>query len=477
MRPTRAWMSLLLVMALILSTSGLAMANGKAGAAPKHGTIDPFALHLTALKGPTQTDLTLSVSSIVAGYTVPDSLRHVQLKSFDAAGELVYTKNHMNLASPGGQASMVLTDVERHQTLKTQVRVRTAQTVSEKILDARVTVLLRPDLTFDGISAPEQVMPNANFAVTATIKELNGDVGTDAKVTIYNGATVLDVADISVNSGGTATAAFLLALADVGSHTLRAVISDASVAEYDTSNNETTFTVEVGGSTATKSMQYWMQYQHLKNYEYHYEGWIGMDTSGPADEFQHHYETSEWFQLGAWTSDFFAPQGALSFQVATESGSVMDLQVNLPTINYNTYWDSYYGQNVTYGNAWVHDAASNTTIGFHTNSIWGSQVWLYRSAGDVTYSYRWRDYYGGYYESSDSYSWGDVFWGAESAIHLDFAIPADNGEVYGGSASLTLQPYSYAWDDWYQDYYYTYTYHYWGSYDYVYGYGDGETQL
>lgn len=246
------------------------VAAAAAPASKANGAKDPYNLSLTALKGQEQTDLYISVSPKEIGFTAPESLKKVQLKSFSTDGVHEYTHNSFDIASPSGVAAIALKDVDRYQVLETKVAVKNAQTVSEKNLSGSVTVLLRPDLSFKEVTAPEQAKVNVPFTVNAALKESNLDVGASAKVTILNGDQVLDVANgVIVEKGGSKSVAFALQLAEAGDYNLRAVISDVAPADYNNANNEASFSVQVVDSL--KSVSYQSNYSYDADNEYHYQ--------------------------------------------------------------------------------------------------------------------------------------------------------------------------------------------------------------
>jgi hypothetical protein len=211
-----------MAMTLLLSFTSIAGATG-------NGTVDPYALGLQALQAKDgTTDLYVNVTPQLSGYTAPDSLKKVQLKSYDLNGKLVYTRNYNGgVASPNGQADIILNDVKRYQPLNTEVLVQNVQTKDTKVLCAETKVLFRPDLTVDKITSPAKVHKNESFAVSSIIKELNGDVGAKATIQILNGTNVLDTADgVLVNAGAQQMANFMLKLTEVGTYTLTAKISN-----------------------------------------------------------------------------------------------------------------------------------------------------------------------------------------------------------------------------------------------------------
>lgn len=449
----RVFSALVIVLSLLLTVSGLATA-APSPSAPANGTVKPFGLGATALQDKSGlTDLYLGVTSNNAGYPVPQSLQKVQLKSYKPDGKLAYTKNFQNTPAPGGRADIQLTDVTRYQPLKTQVNVKTAQTVNEEILEAQAMVLLRPDLTVEHVSAPAEVYPNTAFPVNVLIKELNGDVGATSTVRILNGATVLDsVANVNTAAGSNAAMALALNLATEGTYTLTVRIGDVVPGDYDTTNNEATFTVKV--VQPYKTVQYSSYYDSWeRSYNYDRTYWYG----GAGDSY-HQEEAYESFSVWTSTPDQYDLAGTLTLKLTSETGATTDLSLTGLTVGFqyrpeiNGYVQIYQGP-------------------------WGTQLNLWSYSGRWMYSQNWYDWYGsgGY---SYGYSYGMPILGARQQLSVLIDLPSTNSTHYGGNYTLSLQGWNNTWDyqyyDWWDWWYGGWT-HYWGTDAYSYGYGGGTT--
>jgi len=443
-----------LAVSLVLTFSAAASA---APASKANGTVDPYNLSLTALKGQEQTDLYISVSPKEAGFTAPDSLKKVQLKSFSTDGEHEYTHNSFDIASPTGEAVISLSDVDRYQVLETKVAVKNAQTVSEKNLSGKVTVLLRPDLSFEEVTAPEQTKVNVPFTVNAVLKESNLDVGASAKVTILNGDQVLDVANgVVVEKGGSKSVAFALQLSEVGDYNLRAVISDVVPTDYNNANNEASFPVQVIDSL--QSVTYSSSYNYEEDYDYHYQEF---DWNGNLSRDYHAANTYENFSLYATTSDVFDPAGEFKINLTDEDGNTQ--AITLTGLQYQ-HWSQYYGYNAYYG----YDATSNLNV-YVYQYPWGTDIHVHKSAGNYQYS---ENYYGYYYTDSGSYG---AILGAKQELSVHFELPTTTGSAYGGSYEIPLAYYPSTWENYYNNYWYYYSYKYWGSSNLYSGYSSGVT--
>jgi hypothetical protein len=435
-------LSILMAFALMLAFTSVAGAAG-------NGTVDPYSLGLQALQAKDGiTDLYVNVKPTLDGYSAPNSFKKVQLKSYDVNGKLAYTRNYNgDVAAPNGQADIKLDDVKRYQPLNTEVLVQNGQTKDTKVLRAETKVQFRPDLAVDKITSPAKVHKNESFAVSSIINELNGDVGAKATIQILNGTNALDTAEgVLVNAGAQQMANFMLKLSEVGTYTLTAKISNVTPGDYDDSNNEKTFTVEVIDDN--KSVSYWSDYTYYKDYNYNYES--SYDNS-------HQSGSYEYFSVGTWTPDKVDPA---SFKLTLTSETGNKVEAKLPDLYKYSNWGDY---SQFYG----YDQNTNTNIwGYSTP--WGTQTYAGHYAGH--YSYNWQSYWG---SGAYSYDYGQLL-KAEKSVDVNLDLLSANGTHYGGNYSIALTPYSASWDYW-SDWWYWYNYHYWGNYTYYSGYNSGVT--
>jgi hypothetical protein len=435
-------------MIMALSMSGPV----SAGSAPAYGTVKPFNLGLQALMAKSGvTDLYLNVTSRDNAVAVPSSLNKIQLKSYQSDGKLAYTRNLMNTSSPGGQAAVPLTDVTRYQPLKTQVNVKTSQTVNEEILEATTKVLYRPDLTVDKISAPSEAYTNAAFPVNVTVKELNGDIGATSTVRILNGAATLDtVGSLNVPAGSSAGAAFMLTLSTPGTYTLTVDIGNVVPGDYDYANNQATFTVTVVNPNKPVSYySYYNQGTYSSNYD-------RTDWSGGLIESYRNSGRFENFYVGAFTSDAFTPAGTLDVTLKSETGATKSL--HLTGIS---------------NNSWQYFPDSNSYIWTSSSPGWGTSFNLYSDSGQWTYSSNWYGYF-----STSSSTYGLPIMGAQQTVSVLLDMPSTDGTHYGGNYAINLNHYPYSWDYQYNDWWYWWwggQIHEWGFNDQYSGWSSGTT--
>lgn len=230
------------VLVSLAASTGAASANNQD---PCPSSVDtPYSMRLQALTGPAGADLSVSIAA-ASGCAVPEVLKKVQLKTYDADGSLVRTQNLTDVAAPGGVAREIpLGDVPRGRRLDVDVLVQTGTPERTYPLRGTTNTLLRPDLVVERIDAPPQTLVGRPVSISAVIAERNGDVGAtgDVSLSAIPGATQ----PIDVPAGGHVAIRF----ADVtfGSPVpvdVTVAVSGVTPTETDSTNNTRTATVDV----------------------------------------------------------------------------------------------------------------------------------------------------------------------------------------------------------------------------------------
>jgi len=384
------------------------------------GSQTPYSLQIQALEGPTYTDLYVNTSPTTAGITALNSLKKVQLKTFDKNGNLVYTRNYNNgVAAPNGSADIQLTDVSRHQPLQTEVLVQNDQTTNTQVLKAQGIVLLRPELSLDQVDTMSTAYVNTPFDVSTIIKELNGDVGANFTVQLLNGNDVIDEAqNVQVAAGGTQPVAFALKFSQPGTYTLRALISNVQPGEYDTKYNEKDFTIQViqPNKTVTYTSSYFSgDYSYTSDSNGYYYGNTHVS----------HTESYDDFSLSAQTPDIFTPAGTFMLNLHDSTGATFhELFTNVHIYSYGAGYDYYVAyDSTTGGRLWITQSPSGTNFVYTQHG------------GNYTYSQNYYGWYGNY--GSNSYSYGTLFQ-AHGQLAAHFEFPSSSDVIYGGNYTMNL---------------------------------------
>jgi len=211
----------------------------------------PYSLSVQALLGGRHTDIYLRVASDTA--RLPDTLDKVQLKAFSPEGEHVSTENVFDVPLNGGVAVLGRAGFARGDLVEVKAHAKDG---SQNELVANTHVALRPDLKVE-LAAPETVVRKQTFSVSVSVKEIGGDTGASAAVSVYDGLDLLATRPVEIGAGGHADVPFELKLAlptcpttsaDAswcGSHTLTAIVSDAHPNEFDTTNDSDDAPIDV----------------------------------------------------------------------------------------------------------------------------------------------------------------------------------------------------------------------------------------
>jgi gamma-glutamyltranspeptidase/glutathione hydrolase len=218
-----------LVLASLALAASIAALGSFASGAGAAGS-DPYSLRAQALLSSTQTDLTLRVD----GPELPAVLEKVQVKAWPAGSDEAETRNFFGVVLEGGVATLHLTGRQRGELLQIRAHVKDGP---QHNLETETTVKRRPDLTVTRIDVPADIVRTHPFDVTVTVAEVGGDVGATALLELFDGLTRIAASDVTVPADGTAETSFRIALARPGDHTLEALVSSSTPAEWDEASN------------------------------------------------------------------------------------------------------------------------------------------------------------------------------------------------------------------------------------------------
>jgi len=432
-------------------------AQGKKDKAP--GKIDAYSISATAVKGQSTTDLCVAIQTTDGiNYPIPGSLKKLQVKILNEEGDVVFIKNLSAVHVTDGKVCMTVPELQALMPVEVQVHIKTAKTVDEEVLRAKTRVLLRPDLIVNMVQAPAQVAPNAPFNIEAVIREVNMHLGATANVSLWEGETVLATATgIVVGAGSQVSVLFQgVNFAELGTHDLTIKISDAIPDEYNTENNDNSFSVVVADvQPASYYLQYYLYKNYHSTYSYYDCGW-GYTQTFDGDQGQWYYSASI----------SFAPAGtidSIKFESRSADGTLSQIYfyglASYYSDGYYTYYDLYKGDadgSYSFGNLYVDNA----------NSF--SSLYIYKFAGDYFYVTNYTD------GSTYQYDQHSQQMNLQDFLEMRFLL-ADDGQQAGGGASVDVIPPqlisgSYGYDD---GYCYRYSNVY--SYEFSSNYSSGTT--
>ena len=178
-----------------------------------------------ALKGPAVTDLTIYMPSGVT------DAKKIQIKAYYTNGTIKFTRNYGSTPSVNGIIALQFNDLDRQERL--DIRIQTSQ----GWLETSTIVLLRPDLLVFLASAEKNVLVGDTLPVNVSIREIKGDTGAGAEVSLHIGETLFDTVKVNLTAGGTANATLSTAFMSRGLQNLSIKIKNSIPAEYDETNN------------------------------------------------------------------------------------------------------------------------------------------------------------------------------------------------------------------------------------------------
>lgn len=449
-----------------------------AKAAPAKGTVKPFELVVEALQDVNQvTDVTVTTKVILPGFSAPGLAKHIQLKSFDTAGELRWTKNEQNVGLSASGASSTARfqyrDMLRRQPVQVREQIQNAQTGNTEVLEAKGGVQLRPDVAVQEVTVPPQVRVGQLFNIPVNVAELNGDLGATTNVVLRQGGQTLDHANgVVVGALGAVGVVFTAKFDQAGTYDLTVVAQDVVPGDYDGRNNSKTVSVVV--TAGVQAVPFWLDYysyDHRNNYSYSYWGYWwdysygngGFQYYDYADRYQYLQE-----QLYLPGNSISFPVDRVSFEIATDNVPRLAVEMNnIPS--YYDYNDGCYsnaaGSVSTAEGVYVYlQHYSDCNSGYAYSYAYAQQYAQQYNYFSYYYYYYWGpdySYFYGPYTSFYNYSYG-TFIPATNRVDTRFIVE-DGGQSYGGNASIESifnYNYDYNWSDYYgwQNYHYSQSY-------------------
>jgi hypothetical protein len=327
------------VVLLFVLVEGLS-AQGKKGKPP--GKIEPYSGSVTALNGPSTTDVSVSIQTQNdVSYPIPQTLKKLQLKILNDSGDIVYLRNFREVPVTGNQVNVSVDDLQPLMPVQIQAHIQTSNTVDEEVLKAGCTVLLRPDLVVDTVRAPASVHVSAPFDVEVVVGEVLTHSGATASVSLCEGETVIATATgILVHAGDQVSVLFEgIQFSDAGTHSLKARVHDAVPGEYDTGNNEAAFSVEVVNPMVAVwyNLSYASKRNHSRNYTY-------TSTCGSYQQeiLNDNYDDLRYSASFAPSGPIPSPIDSIAVQILSNNGTVLNATVaNIAPASSNESYDYY----------------------------------------------------------------------------------------------------------------------------------------
>lgn len=218
--------------------SGVGNATGRSGAA----TMTARAL----LGKDGNTTIELTTGTLDSLTTPPGSFDRVQFKPFSGTGNLLYTQN-FTPASSTGYFSFTSPSLYRSEQVQLQGNISGVDQSRTDVVTVVETVKLRPDLAVTHVQLPPTGIVNQMVNISATVTELNGDAGANATCQLLVDDSLADATPqpIWVDAGDSVSCAFSYRFATAGTHNIEVVAANVTPADWDTSNNSATGSINI----------------------------------------------------------------------------------------------------------------------------------------------------------------------------------------------------------------------------------------
>ncbi|HYK01252.1 MAG TPA: hypothetical protein VE974_05815 [Thermoanaerobaculia bacterium] len=155
-----------------------------------------------------------------------------------------------------GTYAVTLKSVNRGQAIDVLAHVSGIDGRRTDIVSVSETAKLRPDLHVTAINAPGTAIVGSPALISASVRELNGDVGARADCTLrVNGAVIGSAPRIWVNAGGAVSCSFLHTFNTAGNAAIEVLLRNVDPGDYDNSNNALQGSVKVAAHEL--GMQRW----------------------------------------------------------------------------------------------------------------------------------------------------------------------------------------------------------------------------
>lgn len=217
--------------------SGVSNATGRSGSA-----------HMTAralLSKDGSATVEVTTGTLDSASTPPGSFRKVQFKPLSAAGNPTLVQN-LFPATPTGYYSFASPSLHRAQQIQLQANINGIDGNRTDVVTVVETVKVRPDLAVENLSFPTSAFVNQAVNISANIAEMNADAGaTTTCVLAIDGNNADQVRNVYVDAAGSVSCAFVYTFDTVGSHTIQVSAIDVVPADWDTSNNSNSGTIDI----------------------------------------------------------------------------------------------------------------------------------------------------------------------------------------------------------------------------------------
>lgn len=188
--------------------------------------------------------LELSTGVLDATLNTPGNIDKAQIKGFDSAGKQKFASN-LNGLNAGGYQALGLPSLPRFLPVQVQANISGIDNGTD-VVTVNTAVRLRPDLTAENLLLPSRAQLHNPVNITATLKELNGDVGARANAVLYvDGQAVDRIEGLWVDAQGVVSAAFTHRFERIGTHQICVRLERVAPTDYDATNNDVNGSIQI----------------------------------------------------------------------------------------------------------------------------------------------------------------------------------------------------------------------------------------
>ncbi len=193
-----------------------------------------------------ETDVELASGDLDTNDARSGNISRAQIATTDARGRRQMVKEYPNLEGNGGYLAFTYTGLPRGQALEVVADIVDVDGTRTDVVTAASKVKLRPDLFVQRISAPSKAVPGTPVVISATIAEINQDVGARASCVLSVDGIEADRADgIWVDAGGLVSCAFTHTFETPGTKSVSVQLANVVPSDYDGGNNAATTSIVV----------------------------------------------------------------------------------------------------------------------------------------------------------------------------------------------------------------------------------------
>jgi len=193
-----------------------------------------------------ETDVELASGELDTNGGRSGNISHAQIATTDARGRRQMVKEYPNLEGNGGYLTFTYAGLPRGQALEVVAHIVDVDGARTDVVSGASTVKLRPDLFVQRVSAPSKTVPGTPVVISATIAELNQDVGARASCVLSVDGIEADRADgIWVDAGGLVSCAFTHTFETPGTKSVSVQALNVVPWDYDGENNVATTSIVV----------------------------------------------------------------------------------------------------------------------------------------------------------------------------------------------------------------------------------------